>query len=268
MAKREEILRLVTDRVRLRHMSLRTEECYRYWIGQYCDFVRGVPFELPSEKKMEAFLTYLARDKCVSASTQNQAFHAVRFLYECVLNQRLGDIDALRAKRPVHTVTSTDHHSVVTAQLVGCGGRAAQSRERDVSEPMQTITGKADAALVRAFLVKYYATDQDPQLREPLHTVTTKDRFGLVTIKGEEFAIVDIGLRMLAPRELYRAQGFPESYVIGDDGRFGLTLTKSAQVRMCGNSVCPPMAAALVRANVPELAVWRRDEKRRGGLVA
>lgn len=52
------------------------------------------------------------------------------------------------------------------------------------------------------------------------------------------------------------------------DGRHGLTLTKSAQVRMCGNSVCPPMAAALVRANVPEMAVWSRDEKRRGGLVA
>lgn len=83
----------------------------------------------------------------------------------------------------------------------------------------------------------------------PLATVTSRDRFGLVTIHGQDYQIVDIGLRMLAPRELFRAQGFPDSYIIGDDPAQGLTLTKSAQVRMCGNSVCPPMAKALILAN-------------------
>jgi len=67
---------------------------------------------------------------------------------------------------------------------------------------------------VRAFLVNYYGTDQDPRLEEPLHTVTTKDRYGLVTIQGIDYQIVDIGLRMLEPAELYRAQGFPAAYVI------------------------------------------------------
>ena len=107
-------------------------------------------------------------------------------------------------------------------------------------------------ALVRVFLIKYYGSDQAPELQGPLHTVTSRDRFGLVTVSGQDYAIADIGLRMLTPRELFRAQGFPERYAIGDG--VGLNLTKSAQVRMCGNSVCPPVACALVSANVPELA--------------
>jgi DNA (cytosine-5)-methyltransferase 1 len=89
-----------------------------------------------------------------------------------------------------------------------------------------------------------------------MHTVPTKDRFGLVMVKGEPYAIVDIGLRMLAPRELYRAQGFPEDYRI-DFGADGRPLTKTAQVRMCGNSVCPPLAKAIVAANYSEIAVVR-----------
>lgn len=138
---------------------------------------------------------------------------------------------------PLHTVTGTDHNSLVTATL--------DKREDHTTE-------------VRAFLVKYYGNEQDGvDMTEPMHTVTARDRFGLVTVAGEEYAIVDIGLRMLAPRELYRAQGFPEHYIIGDDPAQGLTLTKSAQVRMCGNSVCPPLAAALVRANVGDMAIRR-----------
>lgn len=90
--------------------------------------------------------------------------------------------------------------------------------------------------------------------------VTQGRPVGLVTVAGEDYAISDIGLRMLAPKELYRAQGFPTDYItewgIAPDG-VRITLTKTAQVRMCGNSVCPPLAAALVRANLPELAVRR-----------
>lgn len=157
---------------------------------------------------------------------------------------------------PLHTVTSSDHHSLVTSNLVKLRGGGNIGQPDD--EPLRTISaGGTHFAEVRAFLVKYYGTDQDPRLEEPLHTVTTKDRYGLVTVAGEEYQIADIGLRMLAPRELYRAQGFPEGYIIGDDPAQGLTLTKSAQVRMCGNSVCPPLAAALVQANVGELAVRR-----------
>lgn len=82
--------------------------------------------------------------------------------------------------------------------------------------------------------------------------MTTKDRFGLVQVEGELYSIVGIGMRMLTPRELFRAQGFPDSYRIdegvGPDGE-RIKLTKTSQIRMCGNSVCPPVAAALVAAN-------------------
>lgn len=164
---------------------------------------------------------------------------------------------------PLHTVTSQDHNSLVSANLVGVGARAGQSRPRGMNEPLATITAKADVAVctshledVRAFLTAYYGTDQDPRLAEPMHTVPTRDRFGLVMVHGEPYAIVDIGMRMLTPRELYRAQGFPESYQI-DRGADGRELTKTAQVRMCGNSVCPPLARALVAANYRDLQQQR-----------
>jgi len=118
-------------------------------------------------------------------------------------------------------------------------------------EPLHTVSaGGLHHGEVRAFLLKYYGNEREAHgLNDPLGTVTTKDRFGLVTLHGEDYAIVDIGMRMLKPRELYRAQGFPESYVI-DRLANGMPLNKTAQVRMCGNSVCPPVAAAIIRANV------------------
>lgn len=91
----------------------------------------------------------------------------------------------------------------------------------------------------------------DQRLDKPLQTIRTKDCFALVTVKGVEYAIVDIGMRMLTPRELFRAQSFADDYIIEHDVD-GNPLTKTAQVRMCGNSVPPVVAEALVRANVTE----------------
>ncbi|ARU06742.1 DNA (cytosine-5-)-methyltransferase [Comamonas serinivorans] len=164
------------------------------------------------------------------------------------------------------TVTSVDHHSLVAAHLVhmGHGEQCSKGKPRwsdgtrDIEAPLNTVTASSTpAALVQAFLVKYYSEGgQDAACSDPMHTVPTKDRMGLVTVHGEPYAIVDIGLRMLTPRELYRAQGFPEGYVI-DRGAAGEAITKTAQVRMCGNSVCPPMAAALVAANFREAQAER-----------
>lgn len=159
--------------------------------------------------------------------------------------------------QPLNTVTANGVPAgIVTSHLQRDFGKSIGS---GTGEPAPTVTagGGGHMAEVRAFLVKYYGTDQDPRLEEPLHTVTTKDRYGLVTVAGERYIIADIGLRMLAPRELFRAQGFPEHYIIGDDPAQSLTLTKTAQVRMCGNSVCPPLAAALVLANLADMAVER-----------
>lgn len=102
---------------------------------------------------------------------------------------------------------------------------------------------------VYAFLIKYYGTAQGSDLNEPMHTLTTKDRMGLITVHGENRQIEDIKMRMLTPRENYRAQGFPDEYKINIDIK-GKPLTKAAQIRMCGNSVSPPVARAIVEANI------------------
>ncbi|MFA7346887.1 MAG: DNA cytosine methyltransferase [Desulfurivibrionaceae bacterium] len=149
---------------------------------------------------------------------------------------------------PACTVTGKNKDSLVTSHLVKLRGTCKDGQP--VTKPAPTITsGGTHVGEVRAFLMKYYGTDQDPNLLDPLHTVTTKDRFGLVTVKGEEYQIVDIGMRMLSPRELYRAQGFPDDYIIDRDSH-GKPITKTEQVAKCGNSVCPPIAEALVRANM------------------
>lgn len=152
---------------------------------------------------------------------------------------------------PVPTVTTVDHNALVTSHLVklrnNCIGQ-------DLREPMHTLTTGGHMGEVRAFLLKYYGTGDGQPLGEPLHTVTTKDRMALVMIKGEQYQIVDIGMRMLEPHELYAAQGFPADYIHTHTAN-GKRLSKAAQVRMCGNSVCPPVAAALVRANCAEQLV-------------
>jgi site-specific DNA-cytosine methylase len=155
------------------------------------------------------------------------------------------------AREPISTIIGKGcTQAVVSSHLINLHG--ADRRMRGVDEPAPTITaGGMHAAEVRAFLLKYYGSEQDPRLEEPLHTATTKARFGLVTveIEGEPYVIADIGMRMLTPRELFRAQGFPDSYVI-DPIVSGKPLTKTAQIRLAGNSVCPDVAAALVRANM------------------
>lgn len=153
--------------------------------------------------------------------------------------------------KPLNTVTASGATAgLVTSHMVKLRGDNVGS---GADEPLHTISAQGTHhAEVRAFLIKYYGTDQDPELCQPLHTITTKDRFALVTVRGELYAIVDIGLRMLTPRELFTAQGFPLDYVIEHDGK-GKIFTKTAQVARCGNSVCPPLAEALVRANYVEM---------------
>jgi DNA (cytosine-5)-methyltransferase 1 len=155
-------------------------------------------------------------------------------------------------ERPIDTVTSVDHHSLVASTMVKLRGGLAdhQLTAQDLRIPAPTLTaGGTHLAEVRAFLTKYYGRGTGAPLDDPMHAVTSHDTFGLVTVAGEKYAIADIGMRMLAPRELYRAQGFPDTYAIEIE-HAGKPQSKTAQVRMCGNSVCPPMGAALVDANL------------------
>lgn len=212
------------------------------------------------------------------------------------LAKHYGGVVGSPLHEPKATVTTIDHDSLVAAHIQrdfgtstghsaeqplatitgDGGGKAALVAAHlmnnntghpgaTVDSPAPTATSTQHAALVYSFLQAYYGTHQDGGLTDPIATVTTHDRFGLVTVtvNGEPYYIADIAMRMLQPRELYNAQGFPPSYQITckvwDAKRKRMRwLTKTEQVRMVGNSVCPPIAAALVRANLPELRA--RDE--------
>lgn len=153
--------------------------------------------------------------------------------------------------QPVRTISAGGmHHGLVAAFLAKHYGGNYSGAGASLDDPMSTITCKDHHALVHAFLIKFYGNEREGHdIASPIGTVTTKDRFGLVAVQGEPYRIADIGMRMLTPRELYRAQSFPDSYIIDPDFN-GKPLTKTAQVRMCGNSVPPVVSEALVRANL------------------
>ncbi|MFH3081339.1 DNA cytosine methyltransferase, partial [Klebsiella sp. KE9038] len=156
---------------------------------------------------------------------------------------------------PAHSVTTVDHHALITSHLVKLRGTCRDGQRSD--EPMPTITaGGQHVGEVRALLA---ANDYDErradQVKEFLNSFGISE---LVTIKGVVYRIVDIGMRMLQPHELYRAQGFPEGYVIDRDYR-GNKYSKEKQVARCGNAVPPPFAEALVRANLPEICNVQRE---------
>lgn len=194
-----------------------------------------------------------------------------------LIAKHYGGVTGHGVDRPIGTVTAVDHHSLVDAFLTKYHGERPGDRDGRCSspaEPVKTLdtsnrygvvaatlmtntsghaaptitagtTGNGHIAEVRAFLVKYYKSGgQDADCRNPMHTLTAKARMGLVTVGGEEFQITDIGLRMLEPRELLRAQfgRFADEYILHG--------TKADQVAAIGNSVCPELAEAIVRANL------------------
>ncbi|HAS0926922.1 TPA: DNA cytosine methyltransferase [Enterobacter hormaechei subsp. xiangfangensis] len=153
---------------------------------------------------------------------------------------------------PMHSVTTVDHHAAVTSHLVKLRGTCRDGQRTD--QPMPTITaGGTHVGEVKTMLaVDGYDEQRAQQVLEFLREYCGPDSTGLVTLDGVVYRIVDIGMRMLQPHELYRAQGFPEWYIIDQDFR-GVKYAKDKQVARCGNAVPPPFAEALVRANLPEL---------------
>lgn len=156
----------------------------------------------------------------------------------------------------MHTVTSHDREAVVAAHVVKFKG---DNLGHGMSEPMQTVTTSAgEFAECVTTLAKMRSGDDLghwPEIRALLNEfcgyTLAEDEVLLLEISGTLYYIADIGLRMLSPRELYNAMGFPPDYIIDRDCE-GKEYKKSAQVARCGNAVCPPMATALVRANLPE----------------
>lgn len=199
---------------------------------------------------------------------------------------------------PLHTVTETDHHALVAAHLLKLKGTCRDGQPvgepvptvqaqgnhhalvtsslvqfnrncdgRRLDEPLPTIVARDKFAEVRAFLVAYYGSEQSGgSLLHPLRTVTANDRFALVTLQGVDYAIADIGIRMLVARELANAQGFPPTYILSATltlvTKTGRTITRTvsetAQKEMVGNSVNPHVARALVLANLGAPAAKER----------
>lgn len=166
---------------------------------------------------------------------------------------------------PLATVCATNDKHLVAPLIVKTfgGPNGKQTPGQSICTPLGTITAKDHHVLsqallapggadrtdqVTAFLLKYYGTASTADAQLPLPTVTARDRFALVMVRGEPYEIVDIGMRMLQPHELFAAQGFPSSYIIAPQHR-GKPLTKTAQTRLAGNSVCPQLSHALVAAN-------------------
>ena len=151
MKSRSEVLKLVQAKVRLRHFAFSTEQAYCHWAGRYYDFCLHLPQAWTPERKTEAFLTDLALKQGVAARTQNQALAALLFLYGEVLGKPLGDIHALRAKRPVHERTAPSREQVralrgavvdrpslparlIVDLLYGCGLRVSEPLELRIKD--------------------------------------------------------------------------------------------------------------------------------------
>ena len=191
-------------------------------------------------------------------TTGNRNFVAALTLIQYHSETTQKEVRGQEVKEPIMTVDGSNRYGLATSFLskfyrTGIG--------QDIREPLGTVTADAGGGHfgeVRALLIKYYGQGTGQDIRKPLDTVTAQDRFGLVTIQGTDYQIVDIGLRMLEPKELYGCQGFPEDYIIDHDNE-GKSYPRSEQVKRCGNAVCPPIPAALVRVNLPELC--RKDTK-------
>ncbi|MBQ1362890.1 MAG: DNA cytosine methyltransferase, partial [Oscillospiraceae bacterium] len=162
------------------------------------------------------------------------------------------------ADEPITTITSEPRHSICAAHIVEFKG---QDKGQSAADPLRTITASAGEFGVCSVKIERYAHGEElgywPAIRELLNKycgyTLAEDEILLLNIGGVWYFISDIGLRMLTPRELYNAMGFPPDYIIDFvDPKTGKEYSKSAKVARCGNAVCPPMAEAVVRANLPE----------------
>ncbi len=176
-------------------------------------------------------------------------------LVAAFLAKHFGGVVGHGVRQPIGAVTSRDHHALAAAHLVKLRGACHSS---SVDSPMPTLSAQGThVGEVRAFLTAYYGSDggkgKGQPLSLPMRSLTARHRLGLVTVEGIDYQIIDIGMRMLEPHELLRAQfgryadGYDLSRAVGKRGKW----CKSEAVRLIGNSVCPEVAEALVAANRP-----------------
>ncbi len=186
----------------------------------------------------------------LQANANNHHNLVAAFLAQYHTETATHEVRGQSLEQPILTLDTSNRYSLVTSHLLILRNNMFGQSLRD---PLYTLTsGGGHFGEVRAFLTQYNGSSIGQKLDQPLNTISTHDRFGLVTIHGQDYAIVDIGMRMLEPHELFAAQGFPSDYIIDVDAD-GKKYPKSEQVARCGNSVPPPFAEHLVRANLPEI---------------
>lgn len=174
----------------------------------------------------------------------------VPFVTECANGSSQRNMAIDEPLRTICAQVKGGHFALVTSHMIKMRGTNIGFPTK---EPVHTITaGGNHIGEVRAFLMKYYGTGIGQDINQPVHTIRTGDCFGLVMVRGEKYQIVDIGLRMLEPHELFAAQSFPSDYIINVD-HTGKKYSKAKQVARCGNSVPPLLASALVNANYQTL---------------
>lgn len=190
------------------------------------------------------------KDPLNTVTTGNRHYLVAPSLIQYHTETGADEVRGQSLNEPLLTQDTSNRYALSVAHIMTL--RNHQDGQK-VDEPLSTITsGGAHHAAVQAFLIKYFSNGTAKSVAEPLDTITTKDRFALVTIHGERYVITDIRMRMLQPKELFAAQGFPPDYIIDHDAD-GNPYPKCEQTAKCGNAVTPPVACALVRANLPEL---------------
>lgn len=182
-------------------------------------------------------------------------------LTACFLSKYFTGNDGAELNAPMPTVTAIDHNSLCMAHIAEFKG---QDKGQAADAPLRTITaGDGEFGVVVATIIELTDFGKQqlynwPKVREMLNThcgYELKDNeIILFRIFGEYWFVCDIGLRMLCPKELYAAMGFPADYIIDRD-YLGTEYKRAAQVARCGNAVCPQIARALVKANLPEMCV-------------
>lgn len=158
---------------------------------------------------------------------------------------------------PVHTITTSPGHFGTVSVLAVPVDELLDGLDKSVKEQSEINDIIQKCTWVSQFIMEYYGCSIGQSIFDPIHTIVTKDRFALVTVLGNEYAIMDIFLRMLKPEELKRGQGFPEDYIIDHDYNWN-KYPVSKQVARIGNGVVPIMAKKLVEANCPYLKVGER----------
>lgn len=243
------------------------------YVGAYTqiDFNRPCPSIFDSAEEIKEKYGIRAVRPLASKTMERIAYGLKKFVIDAK--------EPFIVEEPLTTIVGKNEHCLTSAILIQYHSetKKAEARGQTIESPIMTVDSSNRYGLVVSFLSKFYKSGTGQDVREPLHTVTTSpghfgevraflikyygggtgDRFGLVNIQNVDYQIVDIGLRMLEPEELKGCQGFPKDYIIDKDYT-GKEYSRTKQVARLGNAVCPPVPAAMVKANLPELCKTKR----------